>query len=76
MVQTVALRLPIDVLEKLNEMGKEHCRTAAQTVAWLVKKYERESLEEFMDRERPYILHSLNQPGKETTVEELFRGKL
>jgi len=78
MAKGIAIRLPVHVLDRLKEMGEQNCRTAAQTVEWLIRKYDEdeETLEKFIERERPYIEHALAQPGKPTTVEELFRDRI
>ena len=43
MAKGVAVRIQPHVLERLKELGKEHCRTVSQTIEWLVKKYDEEN---------------------------------
>jgi len=40
MAKGVVVRIQPHVLERLKELGKEHCRTVSQTIEWLVKKYD------------------------------------
>lgn len=78
MAKGIAIRIPAHVLDRLKQMGEENCRTAAQTIEWLVRKFDEdvETIEEFIRREGPYIEHALAQPDKPTTVEELFRDRI
>lgn len=75
MAKGIAIRLPVHVLDRLKEMGEQNCRTAAQTVEWLIRKYDEdeETLEEFIRREGPYIEHALKQPNIEAKFEDVFR---
>lgn len=43
MAKGKAVRLPVQVIDRLKELGEEHCRTIGQTVEWLVKKYDKEN---------------------------------
>ena len=45
MAKGKAVRLPVQVIDRLKELGKEHCRTIGQTVECLVKKYDKENYE-------------------------------
>ncbi len=69
---SVAVRLPDRVIVRLRQLAEENCRTVAQTIEWILKKYDEESLEQYIERERPYIEHSLKQKPILTSVDELF----
>ena len=74
MAKGVAVRVPVDVLERLKEISKAHYRTVGQTIAWMLKKYEEreESFDEYYERNKSFIEHSRAQEGKALSIKEVF----
>ncbi len=72
MSTSISLRLPDNVAARLKELAKENCRSISETVMWMLKKYDEESLDAYMERELPYIEQALKQQPIPTTVEDLF----
>lgn len=75
MAKGITVRIPVDTWAELKEMSKQNCRTIGQTIAWIVKNFKhQETFEEYYQRNKPYIDHSLAQPGKHLSIEEVFDG--
>ena len=75
MSKALTVRLSDEAFAKLHEMAKNDLRTVGKTIEFLVREHfhHSESLDEYYEREKPYIDHALKQEGVPMKFEDVFR---
>lgn len=74
MSRALIVRLGEEVIEKLKEMAKVNLRTISKTIELLVREHldKEETLDEYFEREKPYIDHARRQKAISMNFEEIF----
>ncbi len=74
MSKALTVRLDEEIIEKLKEMAKVNLRTISKTIEFLVREHldKEETLDEYFEREKPYIDHARRQKAISMNFEEVF----
>lgn len=74
MSKALTVRLSEETIAKLKEIAQEDLRTIGKTIEFLVKEHleREENIEEYYEREKPYIDHALKQEGISMKFEDVF----
>ncbi len=76
-MQSATIRISKDLFDQLKLLANEQFRSVPKTIEWLLHEYKTraESAQEYCEREpmKSLILKAMEEPGEQTTIEELFK---